>query len=197
VVHTAAVDPGECSTARRGAHGCGCACTGQVGGGVWEKKLRTQSTFRRGSFQRVECAVRHDPGSVEWRDRAILTARWSAKGETLPVRIYLGRWCRRPYGDMWLALTRFRWMKRGDEEAAARFVGVHDFASFAASTGSGRRRQGAEYGARDFCDGIEAHGDGKSCGSRVHGRSFFEGTWCGRWWGRCWEWKREVDGRGY
>jgi len=60
------------------------------------------------------------------------------------------------------------------KDAAARFVGTHDFTSFAAFDGFGRRRQRTQYAARDFVDGNfgATEDGGGTLVHNVHGRSF-------------------------
>jgi len=81
------------------------------------------------------------------------------------------------------------------KEAAARFVGVHDFASFAASTGSEDDDRERNMVREIFATELKRTEDGKSLWFTVHGRSVFEVHGAEDGGDAAGGGKREVDGR--
>jgi tRNA pseudouridine38-40 synthase len=104
---------------------------GQVG------SFRTQSPLSAAEFQRALNALL--PPSIRiMRSEEVgpdFNARWSARGKTYRYRIYRGKIVP---PMLWRYVLHYPFPLDEDamRSAAARFVGIHDFASFAASTGS-------------------------------------------------------------
>jgi tRNA pseudouridine38-40 synthase len=109
----------------------GVHALGQVG------SLRTQSALSAAEFQRALNAllppVIRIVGSEEVGPD--FHARWSALGKTYRYRLYRGKVVP-PFIHRYVLHYPFPLDEGKMRDAAARFVGVHDFASFAASTGS-------------------------------------------------------------
>lgn len=109
----------------------GVHALGQVG------SFRTQSALSAGEFQRALNALL--PPTI----RIVNTeevgpdfhARWAARSKTYRYRLYRGKVVP---PALWRYVLHYPFPLDEDamREAAARFVGTHDFASFAASTGS-------------------------------------------------------------
>jgi tRNA pseudouridine38-40 synthase len=109
----------------------GVHALGQVG------SFRTQSALAAGEFQRALNALL--PPTIRIADAEEVgpdfNARWSARGKIYRYRLYRGRVVP---PMIWRYVLHYPFPLDEDamRDAAARFVGVHDFASFAASTGS-------------------------------------------------------------
>src|SRR3977135_2569284 len=109
----------------------GVHALGQIG------SFRTQSTLSAGEFQRALNAlltptIRIAAAEVVGPD---FNARWSARGKIYRYRLYRGKVVP---PMLWRYALHYPFPLDEDamRDAAARFVGMHDFASFAASTGS-------------------------------------------------------------
>ena len=109
----------------------GVHALGQVG------SFRTQSRMGALDFQRalnamLAPAIRIVDAEEVGPD---FNARWSARGKTYRYRMYRGRVVP---PMIWRYVLHYPYPLDEDamRDAAARFVGLHDFASFAASTGS-------------------------------------------------------------
>src|SRR5260370_31508149 len=109
----------------------GVHALGQIG------SFRTQSTLSANEFQRALNAllpptIRIVAGEEVGPD---FNARWSARGKIYQYRLYRGKVVP---PMLWRYVLHYPFPLDEDamREAAARFVGMHDFASFAASTGS-------------------------------------------------------------
>jgi tRNA pseudouridine38-40 synthase len=145
----------------------GVHALGQVG------SFRTQSALSAGEFQRALNALL--PPSIRIVDAEEkgpdFSARWSAKGKVYRYRIYRGK-------VLPPALWRFvlHYPFPLDEEAmkkaAARFVGIHDFSSFAASTGSEDADKERNMEREIFSAELKRSEDGEELWFTVHGRSF-------------------------
>jgi tRNA pseudouridine38-40 synthase len=109
----------------------GVHALGQVG------SFRTQSTLSAAEFQRALNALLPQAIRIVGLEEVGPTfhARWSAKGKTYRYRLYRGKVVP-PFIHRYVLHYPFPLDEDKMREAAARFVGVHDFASFAASTGS-------------------------------------------------------------
>ena len=109
----------------------GVHALGQVG------SFRTQSVLSAGEFQRALNALLPPTIRIAAAEEVgpDFNARWSARGKIYRYRLYRGKVVP---PMLWRYVLHYPFPL--DEEmmcdAAARFVGVHDFASFAASTGS-------------------------------------------------------------
>jgi tRNA pseudouridine38-40 synthase len=135
--------------------------------------FRTQSALSALEFQRALNALLPPTiRIVEMEETGPdFSARWSAKGKVYRYRIYRGKVVP-PL--LWRYVLHYPFPL--DEEAmklaAARFVGAHDFTSFAASTGSEgddhKRNMQREIFATELC----RTKDGEELWFTVHGRSF-------------------------
>ena len=107
----------------------GVHALGQVG------SFKTQSTLSAGEFQRALNAIL--PPAIRIMDAEEtgpdFNARWSARAKIYRYRIYRGKVV--PPSE-WRYVLHYPFPLDEDKmrEAAAKFVGMHDFASFAAST---------------------------------------------------------------
>jgi tRNA pseudouridine38-40 synthase len=145
----------------------GVHALGQVG------SFRTQSQLSAGEFQRALNAllpptIRIVSAEEKGPD---FNARWSAKGKVYRYRIYRGKVVP-PL--LWRYVLHYPFPL--DEEAmkiaAARFVGVHDFTSFAASTGSEDDDKERNMEREIFSTALTRTEDGEELWFTVHGRSF-------------------------
>ncbi len=109
----------------------GVHALGQVG------SFRTQSGFSAGEFQRALNALLSATIRIVNAEEVgpDFNARWSAIAKTYRYRLYRGNVVPPP---LWRYVLHYPFPLNEDamRDAAVRFVGVHDFASFAASTGS-------------------------------------------------------------
>jgi tRNA pseudouridine38-40 synthase len=109
----------------------GVHALGQVG------SFRTRSRLSAGEFQHALNALLPPAIRIVGADETgpDFNARWSARGKTYRYRMYRGRIVPPP---LWRYVLHYPFPLDEDamREAAARFVGKHDFTSFAASTGS-------------------------------------------------------------
>ena len=135
--------------------------------------FRTQSPLSAGEFQRALNAllpptIRIVSAEEKGPD---FNARWSSKGKVYRYRIYRGKVVP-PL--LWRYVLHYPFPL--DEEAmkiaAARFVGVHDFTSFAASTGSEDDDKERNMEREIFSTGLTRTEDGEELWFTVHGRSF-------------------------
>jgi tRNA pseudouridine38-40 synthase len=99
--------------------------------------FRTQSSLSAVEFQRALNAMLPPTIRIMASEETgpDFHARWSAQAKTYRYRLYRGKIV--PPAE-WRYVLHYPFPLEEDKmrEAAARFVGVHDFASFAASTGS-------------------------------------------------------------
>jgi tRNA pseudouridine38-40 synthase len=109
----------------------GVHALGQVG------SFRTQSHLSAEEFQRALNALLPPAIRITGAEEVgpDFNARWSARGKTYRYRLYRGRVVP-PMIWRYVLHYPFPLDEESMREAAARFVGMHDFASFAASTGS-------------------------------------------------------------
>jgi len=135
--------------------------------------FRTQSPLSAGEFQRalnallpptirIVCAEETGPD---------FSARWSAKGKIYRYRLYRGKVVP-PMLWRYVLHYPFPLDEGAMKEAAARFVGVHDFTSFAASTGSEEDDKERNMEREIFAAELERTEDGEELWFTVHGRSF-------------------------
>jgi len=109
----------------------GVHALGQVG------SFRTQSPLSPEEFQRALNALLPPAIRITGVEEVgpDFDARWSARGKTYRYRLYRGKVVP---PAIWRYVLHYPFPLDEDamRDAAARFVGMHDFASFAASTGS-------------------------------------------------------------
>ena len=109
----------------------GVHALGQIG------SFRTQSTLSAGEFQRALNALLPPTIRIVAAEEVgpDFNARWSARGKIYRYRLYRGRVVP---PMLWRYVLHYPFPLDEDamRDASARFVGMHDFASFAASTGS-------------------------------------------------------------
>src|ERR1700726_4632103 len=98
-------------------------------------------------------------------------ARWSARGKIYRYRIYRGKVVP-PMIWRYVLHYPFPLDEEAMRDAAARFVGVHDFASFAASTGSEDDDKERNMQREIFATELKRTEDGEELWFTVHGRSF-------------------------
>jgi tRNA pseudouridine38-40 synthase len=145
----------------------GVHALGQVG------SFHTQSPLSAAEFQRalnalLPATIRIVAAEETGPD---FSARWSAKGKVYRYRIYRGKVVP---PMLWRYVLHYPFPL--DEEAmanaAARFVGVHDFTSFAASTSSEDDDRERNMTREIFTTGLKRSEDGEELWFTVHGRSF-------------------------
>jgi tRNA pseudouridine38-40 synthase len=109
----------------------GVHALGQVG------SFRTQSALSAEEFQRALNALLPPSVRIVAAEEVgpDFNARWSARGKTYRYRIYRGKVVP-PMSWRYVLHYPFPLDEDAMRKASARFVGTHDFASFAASTGS-------------------------------------------------------------
>jgi tRNA pseudouridine38-40 synthase len=109
----------------------GVHALGQIG------SFRTQSTLSAGEFQRALNALLPPTIRIVAAEEVgpDFNARWSARGKIYRYRLYRGKVVP-PMSWRYVLHYPFPLDEDAMRDASARFVGMHDFASFAASTGS-------------------------------------------------------------
>jgi tRNA pseudouridine38-40 synthase len=109
----------------------GVHALGQIG------SFRTQSTLSEGEFQRALNALLPPVIRIVAAEEVgpDFNARWSARGKIYRYRLYRGKVVP---PMLWRYVLHYPFPLDEDamRDASARFVGMHDFTSFAASTGS-------------------------------------------------------------
>ncbi|MGB9430872.1 MAG: tRNA pseudouridine(38-40) synthase TruA, partial [Candidatus Acidiferrum sp.] len=135
--------------------------------------FRTQSALSAGEFQRalnalLPPAIRIVSAEEKGPD---FNARWSAKGKVYRYRIYRGKVVP---PMLWRYVLHYPFPLDEDamQNAAARFVGVHDFTSFAASTGSEDDDKERNMEREIFSTELKRSEDSQELCFTVHGRSF-------------------------
>jgi tRNA pseudouridine38-40 synthase len=145
----------------------GVHALGQVG------SFRTQSALSALEFHRAMNALL--PPTI--RIVAVeetgpdFSARWSAKGKIYRYRIYRGKVVP-PILWRYVLHYPFPLDEEAMKDAAARFVGMHDFTSFAASTGSEDDDKERNMQREIFSTELRRTEDGEELWFTVHGRSF-------------------------
>jgi tRNA pseudouridine38-40 synthase len=145
----------------------GVHALGQVG------SFRTQSLLSAAEFQRalnallpqtirIVAAVEKGPD---------FSARWSAKSKIYRYRIYRGKVVP-PMLWRYVLHYPFPLDEAAMQDAAARFVGVHDFSSFAASTGSEDDDKERNMEREILSAELKRMDDDQELWFTVHGRSF-------------------------
>ncbi len=145
----------------------GVHALGQVG------SFRTQSALSACEFQRALNAllpptIRIVAAEEKGPD---FNARWSAKGKVYRYRIYRGKVVP---PMLWRYVLHYPFPLDEDAmtKAAARFAGVHDFSSFAASSGSEEDDKERNMEREIFSTELGRTEDGQELWFTVHGRSF-------------------------
>jgi tRNA pseudouridine38-40 synthase len=135
--------------------------------------FRTQSPLSAAEFQRALNAllpptIRIVDAEEEGPD---FNARWSAKGKIYRYRLYRGKVVP-PL--LWRYVLHYPFPLDEDamKAAAAHFVGVHDFTSFAASTGSEDDDKERNMVREIFSTDLTRTEDNQELWFTVHGRSF-------------------------
>ena len=145
----------------------GVHALGQVG------SFRTQSSLSAGEFQRALNALL-PPGirivSAE-ETGPDFSARWSARGKVYRYRLYRGKVVP-PMLWRYVLHYPFPLDEQAMKEAAAKFVGVHDFSSFAASTGSEDDDKERNMEREIYSTELKRTDDREELWFTVHGRSF-------------------------
>jgi tRNA pseudouridine38-40 synthase len=145
----------------------GVHALGQVG------SFRTQSPLSAMEFQRALNALLPPEIRIMAAEEMgpDFNARWSAKGKVYRYRLYRGRVVP---PALWRYVLHYPFPLDEDamRDAAARFVGVHDFTSFAASTGSEDDDKERNMEREMFSTELKRTEDGEELWYTVHGRSF-------------------------
>jgi tRNA pseudouridine38-40 synthase len=145
----------------------GVHALGQVG------SFRTQSALSAGEFQRALNALLPPTIRIAAAEEVgpDFNARWSARGKVYRYRLYRGRVVP---PMLWRYVLHYPFPLDEDamRDAAARFVGVHDFASFAASTGSEEDDKERSTEREIFSTELVRSPDGEELVFTVRGRSF-------------------------
>jgi tRNA pseudouridine38-40 synthase len=145
----------------------GVHALGQVG------SFRTQSGLPAEEFQRALNALLPQTirivGSEEVGPE--FDARWSARGKIYRYRIYRGKVVP-PMIWRYVLHYPFPLEEEAMRDAAARFVGAHDFASFAASTGSEEDDKERSSEREIFATELVSSPDNEELVFTVRGRSF-------------------------
>src|SRR5246127_1499753 len=145
----------------------GVHALGQIG------SFRTQSTLSAGEFQRALNALLPPTIRIVAAEEVgpDFNARWSARGKIYRYRLYRGRVVP---PMVWRYVLHYPFPLDEDamRVAAARFVGVHDFASFAASTGSEENDKERSTEREIFSTELVRSTDDEELVFTVHGRSF-------------------------
>ena len=145
----------------------GVHALGQVGSFRTQSKLTAQE-FQRASNALLPSAIRIVCAEEVGPD---FNARWSARGKTYRYRIYRGRVVP---PMLWRYVLHYPFGLDEDamREAATKFVGTHDFASFAASTGSEDDDQQRSTEREIYSTELARSSDKEELIFTVNGRSF-------------------------
>jgi tRNA pseudouridine38-40 synthase len=145
----------------------GVHALGQVG------SFRTQSPLSPEEFQRALNALLPPAIRITGVEEVgpDFDARWSARGKTYRYRLYRGKVVP---PAIWRYVLHYPFPLDEDamRDAAARFVGMHDFASFAASTGSEEDDKERSTEREIFSTELARTADNEELVFTVSGRSF-------------------------
>ncbi len=145
----------------------GVHALGQIG------SFRTQSTLSAGEFQRALNALLPPTIRVVAAEEVgpDFNARWSARGKIYRYRLYRGKVVP---PMLWRYVLHYPFPLDEDamREAAARFVGMHDFTSFAASTGSEEDDKERSTEREIYSTELVRSSDGEELVFTIRGRSF-------------------------
>jgi tRNA pseudouridine38-40 synthase len=135
--------------------------------------FRTQSGLSAGEFQRALNALLPPTIRIVEAEEVgpDFNARWSAKGKLYRYRVYRGKVVP---PMLWRYVLHYPFPLDEDamRDAAARFVGTHDFASFAASTGSEEDDKERSTLREIYSAELKRTDDGEELWFTVRGRSF-------------------------
>jgi tRNA pseudouridine38-40 synthase len=145
----------------------GVHALGQVG------SFRTQSALSAAEFQRALNAILPPTIRIMQAEETgpEFNARWSAHGKIYRYRIYRGKVVP-PQLHRYVLHYAFPLDEEAMREAVARFVGVHDFSSFAASTGSEDEDKDRSMEREIYSAELVRSADNEELVFTVHGRSF-------------------------
>src|SRR6267143_5152394 len=145
----------------------GVHALGQVG------SFRTQSGLSAQEFQRALNAILPPTIRIVGAEEVgpDFSARWSARSKIYRYRLYRGKVVP---PMLWRYVLHYPFPLDEDamRDAAARFAGVHDFASFAASTGSEENDKERSTEREIFSTELVRTADGEELVFTVRGRSF-------------------------
>ena len=135
--------------------------------------FRTQSALSALEFQRALNALLPPTIRIVASEEVgpDFNARWSARGKTYRYRLYRGKVVP---PMLWRYVLHYPFPLNEDamRDAAARFVGTHDFASFAASTGSEEDDKERSTEREIYATELVRSPDGEELLFTVRGRSF-------------------------
>jgi tRNA pseudouridine38-40 synthase len=135
--------------------------------------FRTQSPLSALEFQRALNALLPPTIRIVAAEEVgpDFNARWSARGKTYRYRLYRGKVVP---PILWRYVLHYPFPLDEDamRDAAARFVGIHDFASFAASTGSEEDDKERSTEREIYSTELVRSADGEELAFTVRGRSF-------------------------
>ena len=135
--------------------------------------FRTQSALSPLEFQRALNALLPPTIRIVASEETgpDFSARWSARGKVYRYRIYRGKVVP---PMLWRYVLHYPFPLDEDamRDAAARFVGTHDFSSFAASTGSEENDKERNMQREIYSAELKRTDDGEELWFTVHGRSF-------------------------
>ena len=135
--------------------------------------FRTQSTLSAGEFQRALNALLPPTIRIVAAEEVgpDFNARWSARGKVYRYRLYRGRVVP---PVLWRYVLHYPFPLDEDamRDASARFVGMHDFASFAASTGSEEDDKERSTEREIYSTELVRSSDGEELVFTIRGRSF-------------------------
>jgi tRNA pseudouridine38-40 synthase len=145
----------------------GVHALGQIG------SFRTQSTLSAGEFQRALNALLPPTIRIVAAEEVgpDFNARWSARGKIYRYRLYRGRVVP-PMSWRYVLHYPFPLDEDAMRDASARFVGMHDFASFAASTGSEEDDKERSTEREIYSTELVRSSDGEELVFTIRGRSF-------------------------
>ena len=145
----------------------GVHALGQVG------SFRTQSALSAGEFQRALNALLPATIRIAAAEEVgpDFNARWSARGKIYRYRLYRGKVVP---PMLWRYVLHYPFPLDEDamRDAASRLVGMHDFASFAASTGSEEDDKERSTEREIYSTELVRSADGEELVFTVRGRSF-------------------------
>ena len=135
--------------------------------------FRTQSALAAGEFQRALNALLPSAIRIVAADEVgpDFNARWSARAKTYRYRLYRGKVVP---PMLWRYVLHYPFPLDEDamRKAASRFVGPHDFAAFAASTGSEDDDKERSTVREIYASELGRSEDGEELTYTVRGRSF-------------------------
>jgi tRNA pseudouridine38-40 synthase len=135
--------------------------------------FRTQSPLSAGEFQRALNALLPPTIRIVGSEETgpDFSARWSALGKVYRYRLYRGKVVP---PTLWRYVLHYPFPldELAMADAAARFIGVHDFSSFAASTGSEDDDRERNMVREIFAAKLKRIDDAEELWFTVHGRSF-------------------------